>query len=176
MNKTSITLPSIQGPAFYCGDFVNTDVMAPGRFEPYDGPEELARCALIDYESDPPFVDPNTGTSLFKVIIAGREFGCGSSRETAPQGLHYAGCRAVIAKSFGSIFYRNCINMGLVLPIVYPHNFDASTMGKEVIVNMQSGYFSVEGCNYEIPDFGPVTKIVAAGGLTNHTKQRMEIA
>lgn len=171
----SITLPKIQGPAFYCGDFVNTDIMAPGRFEPYKGPEELARYALIDYESDPPFVDPNTGTSPFKVIVAGREFGCGSSRETAPQGLYYAGCRAVIAKSFARIFYRNCINMGLILPVVCDRDFDASIIGQEVIVDAQAGYFTVAGRNYQMPDFGPVTKIIAAGGLTNYTKQRMEV-
>jgi len=149
--------------------------MAPGRFEPYKSPEELARYALIDYESDPPFVDPNTGKSPFKVIIAGREFGCGSSRETAPQGMYYAGCRAVIATSFATIFYRNCINMGLILPIIYPHEFDAAIMGKEVLVDPQAGYFSVEGRTYQIPDFGPVTKIIAVGGLTNYTKQRMEL-
>lgn len=167
-------LQRIQGPAFYCGNFVNTDVMAPGRFEPYKSSEELARYALIDYESDPPFVDPNTGKSPFKVIIAGREFGCGSSRETAPQGMYYAGCRAVIAKSFARIFYRNCINMGLILPITYPHEFDNAIMGKEVVVDPQASYFSVESRTYQIPDFGPVNKIIAVGGLTNYTKQRME--
>lgn len=171
-----IDIPPIQGAAFYCGDVVNTDIMAPGRFEPYAGPDELARYALIDYESDPPFVDPDTGKSPFTVIIAGREFGCGSCRETAPQGLYYAGCRAVIAKSFANIFYRNCINMGLILPVVYPHHFDASIIGKQVIIDVQEGYFLVENTRYPISDFGPVTDIIAAGGLTNYNKQRMGVA
>lgn len=171
-----MTIQKIQGLAFYCGDFVDTDIMAPGRFEPYKNTAELARYALIDYESNPPFVDPDTGKSPFKVIVAGREFGCGSSRETAPQGLYYAGCRAIIAKSFARIFYRNCINMGLLLPIVCTHDFDESILGKEFIINANKNHFTVKGQNYPIPDFGPVTKIIAAGGLTNYTKQRMEVA
>src|SRR5688572_18849471 len=98
----------IEGTAFYCGDFVDTDAMSPGRFEPYEGEQQLARIALIDYVSPVPFVDPATGRSPYTVIFAGEEFGCGSSRETAPQALHYAGARVVIARSFARIFYRNC--------------------------------------------------------------------
>jgi hypothetical protein len=65
--------------------------------------------------------------------------------------------------------------MGLILPILYPHDFDASIMGKEVVVDTQGGYFSIEGRPYQMPDFGPVAKIIAAGGLTNYTKQRIMI-
>ncbi|MEK8017005.1 MAG: 3-isopropylmalate dehydratase small subunit [Candidatus Parabeggiatoa sp.] len=165
---------AIEGLAFYCGDFVNTDVIAPGRFEPYQGPDELARYSLIDYDSEPPFVDPETGKSPYKVIVAGREFGVGSSRETAPLGLHYAGCEVIIAKSFATIFYRNCINMGIILPIISDHPFDQSIIGKPVVVDLEAGFFSIEGQRYKIPDFGPVLEIIKAGGLTHYTRQRME--
>ena len=164
----------IEGKAFYCGDYVNTDVMSPGRFEPYGGRDELAKIALIDYESKVPFVDPTTGRSEFTVIFAGREFGCGSSRESAPEALRYAGARVVIAKSFARIFFRNCVNMGLLLPISYDHPFDESIIGKTVAVDQAALTFAVGGKSYAFKDFGPVGAIIQAGGLIAYTKQRLQ--
>jgi len=161
-----------EGKAFYCGDYVNTDVMSPGRFEPYGGPEQLARIALIDYESSVPFVDEKTGRSEYTVIFAGTEFGCGSSRESAPEALFHAGARVVIAKSFARIFFRNCINMGLLLPIQYDHPLDERVIGKHVTVDLGTRTFSVEGQVFQFPDFGPVGAIIEAGGLTPYNKQR----
>jgi 3-isopropylmalate/(R)-2-methylmalate dehydratase small subunit len=163
----------ITGKAFYCGDFVDTDVMSPGRYEPFGSDEELARIALIDYESDPPFVNPETGKTPFTVIFAGHEFGCGSSRETAPQAIAYAGAKIVIAKSFARIFFRNCVNLGILLPIIHDHPFDESIVGTEVTVNMEERYFLVGDQKYEFGDFGPLAAIIEAGGLTNYTKQRI---
>lgn len=162
----------IEGKAYYCGDYVNTDVMSPGRYEPYGGPTELAKIALIDYEADIRFVDHETGISPYKIIFAGREFGCGSSRESAPQALHYAGARVVIAKSFARIFYRNCVNMGLLLPIQSDHEFDVSVIGKEVSIDLEKRVYVVDGKTHEFPGFGPVQDIIAAGGLTNYNKAR----
>lgn len=159
----------IKGKAYYCGDFVNTDVMAPGRFEPYQNNEHLASVALIDYLAPIPFVNPHT---TYRVIFAGREFGCGSSRETAPQALAYAGTEVIIARSFARIFFRNCINMGLLLPITYDHPFDESIIGKEVEVNITKRTFQVEQNVFEFNDFGPLTEIVEAGGLTAYNQRR----
>lgn len=165
----------IHGKAFYCGDFVDTDVMSPGRFEPYTGRDHLASIALIDYPSDPPFVDPETQRSPFTVIFAGREFGCGSSRETAPQALAYAGARVVIARSFARIFFRNCVNMGLLLPIIYDHPFDAGIVGTDVSVDVAQLSFTVGNETFKFNDFGPLTAIIEAGGLTAYNKQRLNI-
>jgi len=164
----------ITGKAFYCGDHVNTDVISPGRYEPYDGPEHLARCALIDYETDPPFVDLHTGKSPFKVIIAGYEFGCGSSRETAPQALHYAGAEAVIARSFARIFFRNCINLGLIIPIQYDHSFDTAILGQTVEIDVAAHTFTVGGHTHTFKGFGPLVPIIAAGGLIPYTRLRLK--
>lgn len=163
----------IVGKAFYCGDHVNTDVMSPGRFEPYENPSHLARCALIDYESEPPVVDPATGRSIYKVIVAGHDFGCGSSRETAPQALHYAGADAIIARSFARIFFRNCINLGLLLPIECDHSFDASILGQTVEIDCGQHCFRVAGQEFAFKDFGPLNPILAAGGLIPYTRQRL---
>jgi 3-isopropylmalate/(R)-2-methylmalate dehydratase small subunit len=162
----------IGGLAYYCGDYVNTDVMSPGRFEPYAGPDHLASVALIDYDSPIPFVDAKMGRSVYTVIFAGAEFGCGSSRETAPQALHYAGARVVVARSFGHIFYRNCINMGLLLPIRCNHDLDESVIGKFVEVDLPALTIEVDGAVLHFSDFGPLADIVSAGGLTPYNKQR----
>jgi 3-isopropylmalate/(R)-2-methylmalate dehydratase small subunit len=163
----------ISGKAYYCGDCVNTDVMSPGRFEPYEGEDHLARMALIDYEAKVPFVNPETGRSEFKVIFAGAEFGCGSSRETAPMALYYAGARVVVARSFARIFYRNCVNMGFLLPIRCAHPFDESIVGQEATVDLDRRVIEAAGRTLTFPDFGPVAAIIEAGGLTNYTKQRL---
>jgi 3-isopropylmalate/(R)-2-methylmalate dehydratase small subunit len=163
----------IRGKTFYCGDFVNTDVMSPGRFEPYESNDQLARMALIDYESPVPFVDPATGRSPFTIIVAGEEFGCGSSRETAPLALQLAGARAVIARSFARIFFRNCVNMGCLLPIRYPHPFDAAILGQEIEIDVAHRRFTAGDRTFEFPDFGPLSHIIEAGGLTAYTKRRL---
>lgn len=163
----------IRGKAFYCGNFVDTDVMSPGRFEPYSGPEQLARIALIDYESPVPFVRPGEARSDYTVIFAGREFGCGSSRETAPQALHHAGIRAVVGCSFARIFYRNCINMGLILPIEVKHDLGVEVIGAHVEIDLDERVIDVLGQRLTFSAFGPVAGIIEAGGLTRLNQRVM---
>ena len=161
------------GEAFYCGNCVNTDVISPGRFEPYQGKEHLASIALIDYKSVPPFVDPKTNKSRYKVIFAGKEFGCGSSRETAPQALFYAGVQVIIAHSFARIFFRNCINMGMIYPIIFNHSFDSEIIGQEVMVNFTERFFTVNNKKYFYNDLGSIEEIITAGGLIKYTKHKL---
>ena len=101
----------IRGRAIKYGDDINTDVIIPGRYLLLTNPEELAAHAMEDL--DPDFI------KKFKkgdIIVGGKNFGCGSSREQAAMCLKYAGVGAIIAKSFARIFYRNAINQGL--PII----------------------------------------------------------
>ena len=165
----------IIGKAYHCGDLVDTDVMAPGRFEPCDSHERYGRNALIDYRSDTPFVNPETGKSDFKVIFAGKEFGCGSSRDTAPRALNYAGARVVIAHSFANIFFRNCVNMGVLIPITYHHPFDETIVGKHVDVDLEEHCFYVEGQGFNFPEFGPLAGIISAGGLLPYVRKNLEV-
>jgi len=101
----------IKGRAIKYGDDINTDVIIPGRYMNLINSEELASHALED-------LDPNFFTKFTKgdILVAGKNFGCGSSREQAAMCLKYAGVGALIAKSFARIFYRNAINQGL--PII----------------------------------------------------------
>jgi 3-isopropylmalate/(R)-2-methylmalate dehydratase small subunit len=162
----------VKGKAYYCGDYVNTDLMAPGRFEPIESHEQLARIALIDYQGAVPFVNEKTGRSDYTVIIAGKEFGCGSSRETAPLAISLAGAQIVIAKSFGNIFFRNCINMGILMPIRIPHDFDASVHDEMVEVDLVERRVTVSGTTYPFNDFGPLLSIINAGGLIPYSLQQ----
>ena len=162
----------VKSKAYYCGDYVNTDLMAPGRFEPIESNEQLARIALIDYQGAVPFVNEETGRTDYKVIIAGKEFGCGSSRETAPMAISLAGAQIVIAKSFGNIFFRNCINMGILMPIRIPHDFDESVHDATVEVNLADRLVTVGGTAYPFNDFGPLLSIINAGGLIPYSRQQ----
>ena len=98
----------IQGRAITYGDHVNTDVIIPGKYLHYIKPEELAAHAMAGV--DPDFLEKARDNAI---IVAGRNFGCGSSREQAVLCLHAAGVKALIASSFARIFYRNAINQGL---------------------------------------------------------------
>lgn len=164
----------VQGRAYYCGDYVNTDLMAPGRFEPIESNEQLARNALIDYQGAVPFVNPATGRTDYPVIIAGKEFGCGSSRETAPMALSLAGAQVVVAKSFGNIFFRNCINMGILMPIRIEHDFGESVQDEMVEVDLAGRRVTVAGTTLPFADFGPLLTIINAGGLIPYSRRHAQ--
>ena len=98
----------IQGKVLKYGDGVNTDVIIPGKYLIYTDYKELAKHAMEG-------IDPDFSKKINerKIIVAGKNFGCGSSREQAPIALKYAGVQCVLADSFARIFYRNSINIGL---------------------------------------------------------------
>lgn len=91
------------------GDNINTDLITPGRFNITTDPKEMARVAFIEYR-------PEFAKKVRKgdFLVAGNNFGCGSSRETAAIALKYCGLKVILAKSFARIFYRNCLNLGLL--------------------------------------------------------------
>src|SRR3972149_7990125 len=101
----------ISAKAVKFGDDVNTDVILPGKYLPLIDPKELGQHAMEGL--DPVFT---TKAKDGVILVAGKNFGCGSSREQAPIALKYAGVKCVIAKSFARIFYRNAINIGLPVP------------------------------------------------------------
>lgn len=90
-------------------DNINTDLITPGRYNITTDPQEMARIAFIEYR--PEFAKQ---VKIGDFLIAGNNFGCGSSRETAAIALKYCGLKAIFARSFARIFYRNCLNLGLL--------------------------------------------------------------
>lgn len=158
-----------RGRVFRYGDHVNTDVIFPGRYTyTKSRPEEVAPHALEDL--DPTFVER---VRPGDVIVAGWNWGCGSSREQAAVCLRYAGVGAVIARSFGRIFYRNALNNGL-LAIVCPEAVDALEEGAEVEVDLEASAIRCDGSSFSFSPFSPaVRSMIAAGGLIEQTKRRL---
>ena len=157
------------GKVFKYGDNVDTDVIIPARYlNSFDG-KELASHAMVDL--DPDFAK---NVKPGDMIVANKNFGCGSSREHAPIAIKAAGVSCVIAETFARIFYRNAINIGL--PIVEcPEAAQAINAGDEVEVDFDSGVITnkTTGASYKgqpFPEF--MQKIIKAEGLVNYINNK----
>jgi len=160
---------AIQGTVWKYGDDVNTDVIFPGKYTyTVNDPKEMAKHALEDL--DPDFAKQvKTGD----IVVGGVNFGCGSSREQAPICIKEAGARAIVAKSFGRIFYRNAINAGL-LAIVCPAAVDAAAKGDAMEIDAAAGTITVKKKTFNFPPFAKeVQEILAAGGLVEYTRRKI---
>ncbi len=161
----------LTGSVWKYGDNVDTDVIIPARYLNISDPEKLARHCLEDL--DPSFagrVQPGD------VIVAGENFGCGSSREHAPLAIRAAGISCVVARSFARIFYRNAVNTGL--PI-----FECSAAveklatGHQLEVDLETGQIRnlTSGEGYKARPYPPfMMELLRAGGLVSYTRQRIE--
>jgi len=152
------------------GDNVNTDVIFPGKYTyTLKTPEELAAVALEDL--DPAFA---AGVLPGDVIVAGKNWGCGSSREQAVTALKYAGVAVIIAASFSRIYFRNCINQG-ILPIVNAQLCHLLQTGDEMMLDRSAGVLSAAGQTFSIAPLSPsVQAILDAGGLVPMLQKRFK--
>ena len=158
-----------RGRVWKYGDNVNTDVLYPGRYT-YQilKPEEMARHALEDL--DPEFA---ANVRPGDVIVAGKNFGCGSSREQAAACLKYSGVQAVVARSLARIYFRNAINLGM--PVIQSEEAcDSLEKGDEVEVDFARGEIrSARGTYRFLPLPASVIGILEAGGLLEYTKKKL---
>ena len=161
---------SIGGTAHKYGHHVDTDVIIPARYLNTSDPAELASHCMEDIDAD--FLDKRKPGDI---IVAGKNFGCGSSREHAPIAIKHAGIACVIAESFARIFYRNALNIGL--PII--ESAEASQGiegGDEVEADLEAGKVRnlSQGTEFTFePLVGMAQKLVEAGGLKELVKQRL---
>ncbi|MCD6419915.1 MAG: 3-isopropylmalate dehydratase small subunit [Synergistetes bacterium] len=160
-----------KGKVWKYGDNVDTDVIIPARYLNTSDPEELGRHAMEDI--DPDFVK---NVQKGDIIVAGRNFGSGSSRQHAPVALKASGISAVIAKSFARIFFRNAINIGLYV-VEIPEAVDEAQTGDVMELDVSRGEAKnlTRGKSYRIPpvpDF--LKKLMDAGGLVNYVRKRIE--
>ncbi len=160
----------ISGKAIKYGNNVNTDVILPGKYLVLTlDPMELAKHAMEGL--DPLFLRKAQGGAI---IVAGRNFGCGSSREEAPLALKYAGVKCVLAESFARIFYRNAINVGL--PVLECSGVSGKVEdGDELVVNLETGVIENRSKNLtlhatQLPEF--IMEILSDGGLIEHLRKR----
>ena len=160
---------TISGKVWKYGDGVNTDVIFPGKYTySLKEPNEIAAHALEDL--DPTFA---TDAQPGDVIIAGRNWGNGSSREQAVTALKYKGIAAVVAKSFARIYFRNGINQGLLL-IICPAAVDAAQCGDTLEIDLDYHVIRLNGCEYPFPPLSPsALGIINDGGLVQHIRKKL---
>lgn len=156
------------GKAIKYGDNVDTDVIIPARYLNTIDKKELASHCMEDIDKD-----FKNKVSVGDIMIAGKNFGCGSSREHAPIAIKESGISLVIANSFARIFYRNSINIGLAI-IECPEAVESISEGDKVEADLDNGiiYNRTTGKSFEtkpFPEF--IQKIIANGGLVESIRR-----
>lgn len=159
----------MRGKCWKYGPDINTDLIIPARYLNTTDPQELANHCMED-------VDPTFASKVGKgdIIVADKNFGCGSSREHAPIAIKASGVSCVIAKSFARIFYRNAFNVGLLV-IVCPEAFEGIAEGDEVEVNAKTGIIGniTQGTSYRADPIPPfMQEIISHGGLMEYVASK----
>jgi len=161
----------LEGKVWKFGNDIDTDVIIPARYLNTSVPEELAKHCMED--ADPQFaskVQPGD------IIVAGKNFGCGSSREHAPIAIKASGVACVIAHSFARIFYRNSINIGLPI-FECPEAVEAIEEGHRIAVDAETGKITdlTTGESFQaqpFPEF--MQELIEAGGLMNYVAKKVK--
>jgi 3-isopropylmalate/(R)-2-methylmalate dehydratase small subunit len=161
----------LRGKVWKFGNDIDTDAIIPARYLNTSEPQKLAKHCMEDADANF-YKKVNKGD----IIVAGKNFGCGSSREHAPIAIKAAGVSCVIAKSFARIFYRNSINIGLPI-LEAPEAAEAIEEGHEIEINVKDGEIKnlTTGEKYQavpFPDF--MQQIISAGGLINYVSERVK--
>jgi 3-isopropylmalate/(R)-2-methylmalate dehydratase small subunit len=161
----------VSGPAIKFGKNIDTDVILPGKYLILVDPYDLAKHALEG-------LDPNFPDKAKKgvIIVGGKNFGCGSSREQAPLALKYSGVKCVVAESFARIFFRNAINIGL--PVIECKGISAAVdNGDEMSVDFEAGTVQnlSKGKSFQVTKLPPfILEILSDGGLIENLRRRMK--
>lgn len=160
----------IVGKVAKFGNNIDTDVILPGKYLVLTDPKELAKHAMEGLISDFP---EKAKDGL--IVVGGKNFGCGSSREQAPLALKYAGVQCVVAESFARIFFRNSINIGL--PVVECEGISKTTDdGDELSVDLDTGQIKnlTKGKSFQVTKLPPfILDILSDGGLVENLQRRL---
>ena len=160
----------LEGKVWRYGDNIDTDVIIPARYLNSFDPAELASHCMVDIDES--FAENVKAGDL---MVGGRNFGCGSSREHAPIAIKASGIKLVIADSFARIFYRNAIDIGLPI-IECPAAAAAIRDGDEVAVDLDTGVIEdkTTGETFTAAPFPPfIQKIIAVGGIENFVREKI---
>jgi 3-isopropylmalate/(R)-2-methylmalate dehydratase small subunit len=176
-----------KGPVYVVRDNIDTDQIIPAQYlnlvptiaEEYEKLGSYALCGLPDALYPERFVEEGAVDSRYSIVIGGRNFGCGSSREHAPIAMGSANAKVVIAESFARIFFRNCVATGELYPCECVDRLcDVLKTGDVVEVDLDASTVKVEGSGkvYKFKPLGEVRPVVDAGGLFNFARQSGMIA
>ena len=170
----------ISGPAYVVNNNIDTDQIIPAQYltlvptipEEYEKLGSYAMIGLPDSLYPIRYVEEGQTKTKYPILIGGRNFGCGSSREHAPIALGAAGCEVVIAESFARIFFRNCIATGEL----YPYDstvrlVDEITTGDHVEVDFDKDELRANGKTYQLKPLGEVKPVIDAGGIFAFARQ-----
>ena len=170
----------ISGPAYVVQHNIDTDQIIPAQYltlvptipEEYDKLGSYALIGLPDSLYPTRYVEEGSTRTKYPIVIAGRNFGCGSSREHAPIALGAAGCQVVVAESFARIFFRNCIATGELYP--YDTTVPVSELiktGDHVEVDFDKDELRANGKTYPLKPLGEVKPVIDAGGIFDFARQ-----
>ena len=171
----------IEGPVYVVKDNIDTDQIIPAQYlnliptiaEEYEKLGSYAMIGLPDSLYPTRYVKEGEMDSQYPIIVGGKNFGCGSSREHAPIAMGSAKCKAVIAESFARIFFRNCVATGELYPCECPERVcELLSTGDEVSLDLDAATLSVKATGQVIAfkDLGEVRPVVDAGGLFNFAR------
>lgn len=179
--------PIVRGKAYVVGDNVDTDQIIPAEYLSYNptDPDERKYFGAYALSGVPaegaglpkghvPFVPESQFSGEFAVIVGGRNFGCGSSREHAPLAIAEAGCHTVVAESYARIFYRNSVNGGYLVPFETPTRLvEAVSTGDEVEIDTAAGTLRnlTRGSEFSLAPLGDVAEIIEAGGVFEYARR-----
>ena len=161
----------LEGKVWRYGDNIDTDVIIPARYLNTFDPKELAKHCMVDI--DPTFAE---NVKAGDIMVGGKNFGCGSSREHAPVAIKASGVPVVIASSFARIFYRNGINVGLPL-LEIGDDVEKIHAGDTLRIDISTGKIEnlTTGDTFQAPPLpGFIQDIAKAGGLINFVKGKMQ--
>jgi len=180
-------MTTIRGRVYVLGDNIDTDQIIPAEYlnlvptiaEEYRKLGSYALAGLARTPDQPPFVPPGTMATPYTIIVAGKNFGCGSSREHAPVALGAAGTRAVVAESFARIFFRNCVATGELYPCETPVRLvDGFRTNEEALLDLEANTVTnlTTGVVHKLRPLGDAGPVIAAGGLFAYARQTGMIA
>lgn len=170
---------TITSPVYVVKDNIDTDQIIPAQYltlvptikEEYDKLGSYALIGLPDDLYPQRFVAEGQLKTEYKIVIAGRNFGCGSSREHAPIAMGAAGVKAVIAESFARIYFRNCVATGELYPYDSSERLcDVLKTGDEATLDFDNDTLSVNGKTYSLKPLGEVRPVIDAGGIFNFAR------
>ncbi len=170
---------TIRGRVYVLGDNIDTDQIIPAQYLNLvptipDEYEQLGSYALCGVTDAPPYVPPGQMKTPYAIIVAGRNFGCGSSREHAPIAIGAAGGQAVVAESYARIFFRNCVATGELYPVETPTRLvDEFVVGDEAEIDLDANTITNlrSGATMALAPLGDARPVIDAGGLFEYARR-----
>jgi 3-isopropylmalate/(R)-2-methylmalate dehydratase small subunit len=170
----------ITSPVFVLGDNIDTDQIIPAHYltlvptipEEYEKLGSYAMAGLPDELYPIPFIEEGGTKTRYQIVVAGKNFGCGSSREHAPIAMGAAGVEVVVAESYARIFFRNAVATGELYPFETRERLvDKIKTGDIATLDLDSDTFEFGGQTYPLKPMGDVRPVIEAGGLFNYARK-----